>query len=369
MFLIFALLLLSLWVWLFLNVYASFFPFLQSIGHISDYNVAYYSAISAVERGMLVTKYRAPGFVGSGWILAWTGRGPAVDQTVFFVTGSTQGNWRTVNSRTTMIPGSGEGNVDPFLSTGDSSNYNALRYGVSERFLLSVDDTTAPEEYYSGGVHSHLTAVHVWTFSGEMRLPPFVYSNFDVGGDPLLCGNIRCDNNGITDEVKVVRWMVGTYLSTATFSIIPTIGVFYYSGMQINNPYDNALRVSLLAPSATLKPNGNWYTFVGHGDSLSGHTVVSSMASTIAPFNFPTILGGTDFTDIELSFGLVSLLRSLQWAVYPYLEYRFDFGTHAIADRFYTIDGHGRNRDYDVQIQVKKPTVQGTVGGDFTVIF
>lgn len=45
-----------------------------------------------------------------------------------------------------------------------------------------------------------------------------------------------------------------------------------------------------------------------------------------------------------------------------------DFG-EPIADRFYTIDGHGRNREYDIQIQIKKPTVRGTVGGDFTVIF
>ena len=366
MFLIFALLLLSLWVWLFLNVYASFFPFLQSIGHISDYNVAYYSALSAVERGMLVTKYRAPGFVWSGWVLAGTGRGPTVDQTVFFVTGA-QGNWWAVNSRTTMIPNPGEGNVDPFLSTGDSANYNALRYGVSERFLLSVDNTTAPDQYYSGNVHN-LVAVPIWTFSWEMRLPPFVVANFAVGWwDSHLCGNVNCDTNGITDEVKVVWWMQGSYLSTSMFSIIPTIWIFYYSGMQINTPYDNALRVSLLNPSVQLKPNG--YTFfTNNGISLSGHTVVSSQASQIAPIDFPTILGNSNFTNIELSFGLVSLLRSLQWAIYPYLEYRFDF-THPVADRFYTIDGHGRNREYDVQIEIKKPTVRWTVGGDFTVIF
>jgi len=47
--------------------------------------------------------------------------------------------------------------------------------------------------------------------------------------------------------------------------------------------------------------------------------------------------------------------------VYPYLEYRLEF-PQPIADRFYTIDGHGRNRDYDVQIEIKKPTVRGTVG-------
>jgi len=56
--------------------------------------------------------------------------------------------------------------------------YNALRYGVSEKFLFMRDDTTDPALYYSGN-HT-VVAVHV-PFSGEVRLPPFVYAAFADG--------------------------------------------------------------------------------------------------------------------------------------------------------------------------------------------
>ncbi|MCX6822873.1 MAG: hypothetical protein NTX91_02655 [candidate division SR1 bacterium] len=364
MFLIFALLLLALGVGLFLNVYASFFPFLQSIGHVSDYNVAYYSAMSAVERGMLITKYRAPGFVGSGGLLAGTGRGPVSDQQIFFVTGSTQGNWWTVNSRTTTIPHSAEGNVDPFLITGNSTDYNALRYGISETFLFTLDNAADPATYYSGGFQN-IVSVRPGTFSGELRLPPLVMAHF---GNSSLCGNSFCDPSGSTDEVKVNWGMYGSYY-TDFFTLMPTIGIFYYSGMQVNYPYDNAIRTSLFNSNngaTQLKPSG--FTLVSNGYALSGHTIVSSQSALLQNENFPALLQDPSVSRFQLSLGLVTLLRSLQGSVYPYLEYRLSF-PQAIADRFFTIDGHGRNRGYDVQIQIKKPTIQGTVGGDFTVIF
>ena len=364
MFLVFALLLLALWVGLFLNVYASFFPFLQSIGHVSDYNVAYYSAMSAVERGMLITKYRAPGFVGSGWLLAGTGRGPVSDQQIFFITGSTQGNWRTVNSRTTTIPNSAEGNVDPFLITGNSLDYNALRYGISESFLFSLDGIEDPAEYYSGGA-LNILPVHMDTFSGELRLPPFVVANF---GNSNLCGNSFCDPSGSPDEVKVNWWIYGYYNNTDLFTIMPTIGIFYYSGMQINYPYDNAIRALLFNGNGTVQLKPQWFSLVTNGYALSGHTIVSSQSALLQDEDFPALLQDPSISRFQLSLGLVTLLRSLQWSVYPYLEYRLSF-PQPIADRFFTIDGHGRNRGYDVQIEVKKPTVEGTVGGDFTVIF
>jgi len=83
---------------------------------------------------------------------------------------------------------------------------------------------------------------------------------------------------------------------------------------------------------------------------------------------FADIFTNTDFTDMQLSLGLISWLRSVQGPIYPYLEYRLIFDM-PVADRFFTVDGHGRNSNYDVKIQIKKPTIRGTVAGDFTVIF
>ena len=371
MFLVFTLLILALWVWLFLNVYASFFPFLQSIGHISEYNVAYYSAISSVERGMLTTKYRDPGFDGSGGTLGGIGRWPMSDQDNFFGSWASQGEWWIVTSRTTTIPGSGEWNVDPFLSTGDSMQYNALRYANSdENFFLTIDNTSDPEEYYSGtwqGIGQYSWGV----FSGELRLPPFVVAVFSQAGGWQLCHepSAMCDSDvqGVYDKEKLVWWLHGVY-ATQPFSILSTLSVFVSSGTYINYPFDNAWRASLIEPLLLLLPNN--FTFVPNGENLSEHKVISPVAWDVKSVPFQDILLNIngDYTNLQFSFGLVSLLRSVQWAIYPYLEYRLSF-PQPVADKYYRIEGHGRNRNYDVEIQIKKPTVPGTIGGDFTVIF
>lgn len=372
MFLVFSLLLLSLWVWLFLSVYSSFFPFLQSIGNISDYNVAYYAALSSVERGELAIKYRAPWFQWSGGVLSGNGWWPMSDQWSFLITSSTQGNWRDVNSRTTTIPSSGVGNSDVMLQSADSKDYNALRYQTLETLILSIDSTTNPEEYYSGNIHhpSYYSGIQMtWVF----RLPSVVYSWF--GNVPALADLCAlqsvCDFDGdqVNDDI-MVNWNFKWSYNVASFLIMPSMSVFYYgSNKVVNYPKDNAIRASLFGTSVALSltdysPVGS----LGHGDVLSWHTLLSPNASTLQQIPFETFLGWWAYSNLEFSFGLTSLLRSFGWGIYPYLEYQFTF-PQAVADRFYTIDGHGRNRDYDVQIQIKKPTAKWSVGGDFTVIF
>jgi hypothetical protein len=92
------------------------------------------------------------------------------------------------------------------------------------------------------------------------------------------------------------------------------------------------------------------------------------LADDIEDANFADIFNSLRYTGLRLSFWATNLFRSFTWAVYPYLEYQFTF-PEAIADRFYTIQGQGRVGEYDVRIILKKPTVQWTVWGDFTVIF
>ncbi|MEI7563312.1 MAG: hypothetical protein WCJ39_06775 [bacterium] len=62
------------------------------------------------------------------------------------------------------------------------------------------------------------------------------------------------------------------------------------------------------------------------------------------------------------------MLLSDQGSLYPYLEYNFTF-PQAVSNTMYTLDTHGRNAIYDVEIVIKKPTTNASVGGDFTVIF
>jgi hypothetical protein len=141
--------------------------------------------------------------------------------------------------------------------------YNAVNYHVLETFLLSVDAVSGSEYYYSGDVHT-LSYFSGDYFSGVLRLPPAVYATFGSGSQAFLCadaGDPACDadGDGVADEPMINRSLAGMYNANDYFKIIPTINIFYYSGMQINTDYDTALRESLINATATLN-FGNLYT-------------------------------------------------------------------------------------------------------------
>jgi hypothetical protein len=41
-------------------LHSLFFPFLEQLSDIKQYNIAYYGAVSSVERGMLALRYHTP---------------------------------------------------------------------------------------------------------------------------------------------------------------------------------------------------------------------------------------------------------------------------------------------------------------------
>ncbi|MEI6672722.1 MAG: hypothetical protein WCL02_05320 [bacterium] len=140
------------------------------------------------------------------------------------------------------------------------------------------------------------------------------------------------------------------------FKIFPTIAVFEYSGMQIDTDKDTTIRESLINQTGTIV--FDHFTPVINGTHLDKHTVVGADASSIESRPFSDILSDTkNFSDLRVSFGAANFFRTRVGTLYPYLEYQFTF-PQPIADRFYTIEGHGRVGEYDVQIDIKKPTVQ-----------
>jgi len=53
------------------NIYVWIFPFLQNYWNLENYSNSQYAAISAIERWLLVAKYKHPSFVWSWWYI-WT---------------------------------------------------------------------------------------------------------------------------------------------------------------------------------------------------------------------------------------------------------------------------------------------------------
>lgn len=262
----------------------------------------------------------------------------------------------------------GMGTTDPMLSDASSKDYNQIWYINLETFLLSYDDTSDAAEYYTWTEHTVF-------FSGDevlgvFRLPPKIFSGFWWWTAALLCDSPAgdCDPDGDTIYNDILlSWSMEWYYHGNGFKIFPTIAVFYYSGMQIDDRLDNTIRESIINATGLIALIDT-YTPVTNGFDLALHNVVGPNANDIERLNFKQIFTSTEFSGLRLSFGAANLFRAFTGAIYPYLEYQFTF-PQPIADRFYTIEWHGRVGEYDVQIVLKKPTVQGTVGGDFTVIF
>ncbi len=368
MFLLFTLVLLTVAVGILASVYSVFFPFMQNLWTVTQYQAAYYGAVSAVERAELGLRYRSPWFVWSGWFLWITGYGPISDYTPDFFSGIQQWFWWTIDSRTISIPRSGMGNTDSMLSDSTSKDYNQIWYINLETFLLSYDATSSSDFYTSWT--TDLVSFSGDEITGVFRLPPKIFTGFWWSPLAFLCDsylwNCDPDGDGIYNDTAV-SWSMEWLYKGNGFKIFPTIAVFYYSGMQVDESNDTVIRESVI--NTTGKIDFIKFTPIPpNGWGLHKHTVVGADASTIESLLFQQIFTSSDFSGLRLSFGAANLFRTFTGAIYPYLEYQFTF-PQPIADRFYTIEGHGRVGEYDVQIVLKKPTVQGTVGGDFTVIF
>lgn len=376
MFLVFALLLLSLGVWLFLSMYSVFFPFFQQLSNITLYNSAYYSALSSVERGSLVLKYKLPGFEWSWWFYGTTPWWPQSDARLMFLTWAAQWSSWKISSRTQQVPMSGAGNTDILLQTWNSSSYNALWYISMEVIPLSYDATTSWAQYYTWTLPTNISYFSGSSFTWILRLPLTVYTSFGADNNALLCDDISslfyvCDLDGddVFNEVKV-NWSLAWYYSGIPFKLVPTPDVFYYSGMRVNEPYDSTIRAKRINNLATHSLDLTfWSTFSPIApSSLSQQNSISATGS-IRTKTFQALFTDTaNVTWLQLSLWIISLLRSNKWYLYPYLEYSFTF-PQPVASTDYILDTHGRNRSYDVQIIIKKPTTNKTVGGDFTVIF
>lgn len=344
---------------------------MQNLWTVNQYHSAYYGAVSAIERAELTLKYRDPWFEGSGWFF-WTGAyGPLSDNTPELLLGENKWLWREVHSRTTAIPAPGMGNTEAMFAAADSRNYNTLWYVDLETILLSYDNTTDADLYYTWV--SDIVFFSWDEISWAFRLPPKILSWFGWLPAGSLCDQFAdgCDPDGdnIYNDIILSRSMEWLY-QWHGFKIFPTIAVFYNSGMRIDEFNDNALRESVINEMWNITFDAsNDFTFITHGANLTKHNVVAADADVIQIIPFADILSDTtNFSGLRLSFGAANLFRTSVGAIYPYLEYQFSF-PQGIADRFYTIQWNGRVGEYDVQILLKKPTVEGTVGGDFTVVF
>jgi len=368
MLLAFVIVLIITWLAILFSIYSMFTPFVQSFGDIVNYNVAYYGAISAVERWELVLKYRWPWFVWSGWRLEQQVFGKASDTVLnWFSINFADRNWMlwSINSRTNRIPNTWQWNVDQDLAATDSSDYNRLDYKWVETFLLSIDNSTFDSSYNADWTWLEYSGSSI---SWKFRLPPkILLSGFN--GSVLCTWSVEIcdpDQDGLYDDI-VVDWSLKWFYNWNQFFIMPSESIAYNGDQKVVNNGDTTIRES----------NVNSWSNINYWDSMNifnlwsipeTQNVVSNDSSNISGDTFKTIFSNSNYTWLQLKFALVNLLSTVNWNIYPFLEYFFQFDS-PVSDRFYTIQWNWRKGDYNVKIIIKKPTFKETVAGSFTVVF
>ena len=368
----FVLIIVVTWLAILSSVYSIFTPFFESFGDIVDYNVAYYWAISAVERWELILKYRWPWFIWSGWWLGSDVFGKSSDIIFsWFSIWFDNENWMlwNINSRTDRIPNYWQWNIDKDLLWSESNDYNKLDYKWVETILLSIDNTTV-DNSYNNNSNYRLT---YWgsSISGQFRLPPKILSGFN---NSLLCyTNVWSaeicdpDKDWLYDDIIVDR-SLKWYNNWNQFFVMPNQSIAYYwTEKLVNTDQDTTIRESNVNSWSKIIFWDSKNIF--NDDSLSepnSQNIISN--NNMSDKSFFNILSDNNYTWLQLKFALVNLLSSVNWNIYPFLEYFFKFD-QPVADRFYNIQWNWRKWNYDIKIIIKKPTFKETVAGSFTVVF
>lgn len=367
MLLAFVILIIITWLAILSSIYSIFTPFFATFGDIINYNTAYYGAISAIERGQLVLKYRWPWFVWSGGWLDQDAFGKESDLILdWFRIWFEKNNWLlwSIDSRTKRIPKLWDWNVDKDLLWTWSMDYNKLDYKWVETFLLSIDNSVVESGYSLTGSYRD---IYGWnSISGEFRLPPKIEATLGKLCDDDFWDFCDADGDALYNDAVVDRSLRGNYL-WSQFFVMPNQIVAYYGTQRAVLEWDTMIR----------ETNINLWSGIVFGDSKNifdssspdpDEQNVISDNPAISGHNFEYILSESDYTWLQLKFALVNFLYSMSDNIYPFLEYFFEFDKE-VADKFYTIEWNGRKWNYDLKIIIKKPTFKETVAGSFTVIF
>ncbi len=362
-------------MWILSAVYSVFAPFIENIWNIVHFNSAYYGAMSSLERAQLVLKYRQAGFEWSWWFFWTNSFGPKSDSLSWkfgLLTNNNNGLSWNISSRTLSIPQSWQWNIEYLLTAWtDSSNYNKLPYFLSEKIILSYDNISNVNRYYTWTVDSDINHFSWGFFSWIIRVPPKAKSIF--GNNPICFGKDTpaCDQNKdwIFDDILVNRNLEGNYLGTP-FSIIPTVSVFYFSWVFINEPEDNIIRESIIDQTWNIyfwDPDKKFSPLADQNNNLSGHNVISSQDIMTGIWFDSLLTSNTSWLKLWLS--LVNLVHTQNENIYPFLEYKFWF-PQPVADKFFTIQWAATVGNYNIKIVVRKPVDKDSSSlGDFTIIF
>lgn len=395
MLLVLVVILLLIWAAVVWSIYSNFLVFYSSFNESENYHKAYYNSISSLERAELITKQRAPWYEWSWWIVLWIWKWSSnnsdwwPDKSLAWFSylwdqASTSTIFRTINSRTSRIPKEKEWDVESMLAYHDaddqsnnSNNYNMMDYDNSQIFLLYYDNST-------WNPYNKISCQNEWECTNSspeiiewvIRLPKKI-STFFEGLDTTTS---LTSNSPANDPI--VDWQIrGKYSyddTTYPFNIFATQKLFVKpTEITILENNDNAIRENDINWDNGLNFSFWWENWspIGTRWNKAALTLISPQESNIKKEldkdtnkYFKSIFSNEKYTEKQLRFSLLNLLKTKKDMIYPFLEYYVDFWTD-VSDRYFKIDAEGSYNDYKINTIVWKPTNKESVLWNFTTIF
>ena len=357
--------------WLSIGIYAIFIPFMQNISDIQSYNTAYYGAIAATERALLVTKQQQFWFNGSGWQKWLSQRWPASDYSDPSMGIITQGNngiqWEVIG-RTKRIPQEWEGNVPKIFSADDSSDFNVFSLQDTIFVTTQINNNTNPEQFYTQtNNNQELQRDFINT---QRRIPPYI-KNQQEETTSELCDtyNPICNSNSsIDDDINIFRQRKGEY-DNKEFSIIPTTQTFQAWGTTYIGDEDMNIRESVI--NQNVSPTiqfANRYNPIPNNIDTTKHTTLWPGGDDIKNIVFTDIFNTPEIQWLYLQYIMTQTPISRAGFIYPFLEYAI-MSDEEISDTHRHIQWQSTVGNYEVKIQIKKPQNEKTKWSNFTVIF
>lgn len=357
--------------WLSIGMYATFIPFMQNISSIQSYNNAYYGAIAATERALLVAKQQQFWFNGSWWRKWTVQRGPISDQKNTFmgiVAEENNGIQRDIQGKTTRIPQLGQWDIPKILSANDSSDFNAFTIQDTVVVNTYINNNNNPNLFYAqtnNSIQPNRSFINT-----QRRIPPYIY-NQQEETTAMLCDtyNPLCDNDSdIDDDINVFRERKWSY-NNEEFTIIPTTQVFSGPTATYIGDEDMHIRESIINQNNTPTIQfANRYNPIPTRTDTTAHTTQWSWGDAIKNIVFSNIFNTPELQWLYLQYSMTQQPVSRAGFVYPFIEYVISSDAE-MSDTHRHIQAKSTVGDYEIKIQIKKPQNKQTKGSNFTTVF
>lgn len=367
----FAIISLMIISWLSIGIYAIFIPFMQNISDIQSYNNAYYWAIAATERALLVTKQQQFWFDGAWWRKWATQRWPisdSSDPSMGIVAQDNNGIQWEIKGKTTRIPQEGKGNVPEIFAANDSNNFNS--FGPQDTIFIAtqVNNTSDPEIFYTTTTNSQQPARSF--INTQRRTPPYIQEQQDEA-TALLCDtyNPICNTNSVIDDDVIILRQRRGVVAWSEFSIIPTTQVFKTELATYIGDDDMHIRENIINTQAlpTIQFANN-YNPITNNTETTEHTTIWPWANNIKDIVFTDIFNTPEIEELYLQYTMTQAPISRAWFVYPFLEYAI-VSDEEMSDTHRHIQWQSTVGKYEVKIQINKPQNKSIQWSNFTIVF